>query len=98
MLWRLIDMGCRPPVREVPVEEVEAPPVNLDLAIDIDRLLGELAAIHPRRSTVVEMKCFLGLTDQEAAEVLGMPLHTFEHMWRHARWWLRDRMEANATT
>jgi DNA-directed RNA polymerase specialized sigma24 family protein len=94
----MIDMGCRKPVVYVPVGELEAPPVNLELAIDIDRLLDELAATHPRWCTVVEMKCFLGLTDQEAAEVLGMRLHSLQHIWRHARWWLRERMEGNART
>jgi DNA-directed RNA polymerase specialized sigma24 family protein len=98
MRWRLIDMGCRKPVTYVPVEELEAPAVNLELALEIDRLLDELAAAHPGWCTVVEMKCFLGFTDQEAAEVLGMPLRTLQHMWRHARWWLRERMEGNATT
>jgi hypothetical protein len=45
--WRPINMGCRKPVTYVPVEELEAPSVNLELAIDIDRLLDELAATHP---------------------------------------------------
>jgi DNA-directed RNA polymerase specialized sigma24 family protein len=96
--WRLINMGCRKPLTYVPVEELEALPVNLELAIDIDRLLDELAATHPGWCTVVQMKCFLGLTDQEAAKVLGIRRHTLQHMWRHARWWLRERMEGNATT
>lgn len=100
MRLRLSDKGCRTPVPYVPVEKLESPPVDLELAIDIDldRLLDELTAIHPGWCTVVEMKCFLGLTDQEAAEVLGMRLHTLQHMWRNARGWLRERMEANATT
>jgi DNA-directed RNA polymerase specialized sigma24 family protein len=95
---RLIDMGSRMPVPYVPVEELASPSLNLELAIDIDRLLDELAVAHPRWCTVVETKCFLGLTDQEAAEVLGMPVRTLQHMWRSARGWLRERMEANATT
>jgi DNA-directed RNA polymerase specialized sigma24 family protein len=96
--WRLINMGCRKPVTYVPVEELEAPAVNLELAIEIDRLLDELAATHPGWCTEVQMKCFLGITDQEAAEVLGMPLRTLQRMWHDARNWLRERMEANATT
>ena len=96
--WRLINMGCRKPVTYVPVEELEAPAVNLELAIEIDRLLDELAATHPGWYTVVQMKCLLGITDQEAAEVLGMPLRTLQRMWHDARNWLRERMEANATT
>lgn len=96
--WRLIDMRCRKPVRYLPVEELEAPAVNVERAIEIDRLLDELAATHPGWCTVVQVKCFLGLTDQEAAEVLGMPLGTLQRMWHDARNWLHKRMEANATT
>jgi ECF sigma factor len=96
--WRLIDFDCRTPVRDVPVEEVESPPLNLDVAVDADRLLAELAATHPRWCTVVETKCFSGLTDHEAVEVLGMPLYTLQQMWGDAQKWLRQRMEANATT
>ena len=98
MRWRLIDFDCRTPVRDVPVGELEATPVNLDLAIDVDRLLDELAATHPRWCAVVKLKYFLGFSDHEAAEVLGMPLYTLQHTWRDARKWLRQRMEVNAAT
>jgi hypothetical protein len=98
MRRRLIDKGCLSLVPYVPVEELKASLVNLELAINIDRLLNELAAIHPRWCTAVEMKCFLGLTDQEVTDVPGMRLHTLEHMWHDARQWLCKRMEANATT
>ena len=50
---RLIDMECRIPFRYVPVEDLESPPINLQPAIDIDRLLDELAALHPGWCTVV---------------------------------------------
>ena len=72
--------------------------MNLELAIDMNRLLDELAATHPRWCAMVEMKCFSGLTDQEAAQVLGIPLRTVQHMWRGARSWLYQRLEPNATT
>lgn len=98
-MWlRLIDKGCRTPVPYVPVEKLASPSLNLQLAIDIDRLLDELAAIHPGWCTVVEMKCFLGLTDQEAAEALAKPCCKVPKIWHNAVWWLRERMEANATT
>jgi DNA-directed RNA polymerase specialized sigma24 family protein len=34
------------------------------------------------------LKYFLGLTDEEAAEVLGIKLRTMQRMWRDARQWL----------
>jgi len=98
MRWRLTDMGCRTPVRGVPLEEVPSPSFDLDVAIDINRLLDELATTDPQWCAVVKLKCFLGFTDQEAAEELGVPCCKVRKIWRNARWWLRQRMEANATT
>lgn len=100
MRWRLIDEGRRRNGREyVPVDGLDslfrARFVNLDLAMDVDRLLDGLAATHPDWCMVVEVKCFLGLSDQQAAEALGMPLRTLQRMWRDARKWLFELMEGN---
>jgi len=102
MRWRLIDEGRRRNGREyVPVDGLgsllRARSVNLDLAMEVDRLLDELATAHPDWCKVVEVKCFLGLTDQQAAEALGMPLRTLQRMWRDARKWLFRRMEGNGS-
>jgi RNA polymerase sigma factor (TIGR02999 family) len=67
--------------------------VKLDFALTIDRLLTDLAQSKPEWSNLVEMKYFLGLTDEEAAEVLGMKLRTVQRMWRDARQWLFERAE-----
>jgi len=42
-----------------------------------------------------KFKYFLGLTDQEAAEALGMKLRTLQRTWLDARRWLFARMESN---
>jgi RNA polymerase sigma factor (TIGR02999 family) len=67
--------------------------VKLDFALTIDRLLTDLAQSKPDWSNLVEMKYFLGLTDEEAAEILGMKLRTVQRMWRDARQWLFERAE-----
>jgi len=66
---------------------------KLDLAIEVDRLLDELSETKPEWSTLVEMKFFLGLTDEEAAEALGVKLRTMQRTWSDARRWLYTRME-----
>jgi DNA-directed RNA polymerase specialized sigma24 family protein len=45
---------------------------------------------------VVEMKYFLGLTDEEAADALGMPQRTMQRMWRNARHWLFARTDRSS--
>jgi RNA polymerase sigma factor (TIGR02999 family) len=66
---------------------------KVDLAITVDRLLDELAETKPEWSTLVEMKFFLGLTDEETAEAMGLKLHTMQRRWRDARKWLYTRIE-----
>src|SRR5580658_4840040 len=72
---------------------------KIDLAITVDRLLDELTETKPEWSMLVEMKFFLGLTDEEAAEAMGVKLRTMQRTWSDARRWLFTRMETgNAQT
>ena len=66
---------------------------KVDLAVSVDQLLDELASTKPEWCTLVEVKYFLGLTDEEAAETLGLKLRTMQRMWRDARQWLFEHME-----
>ena len=68
---------------------------NLEVAIAIDALLEEMAAEFPQRCSVVEMKFFLGMTDEEAADSLGLTLHTLQREWYRARRWLFDRLSVS---
>jgi len=65
--------------------------IKLELAIAIDELLDGLAATKPEWCELVELKYFLGLTDEEAAETLGMRLRTMQRMWSEARQWLFEQ-------
>jgi len=88
----------RPDVEFIALEGVEnlfpADRDNVDLAVTIDRLLNQLGEAHPDWCTLVELKYFLGLTDDEAAEMLGVKLRSMQRMWRDARQWLFERMES----
>jgi len=75
---------------------VKTDSAKLDLAVTIDRLLNELAEIKPDWCMLVEVKYFLGLTDEEAAETLGLKLRSMQRMWRDARQWLFERMESGS--
>ena len=67
---------------------------KLHLALTLDSLLEEMSAVHPEWCSVVELKFFLGLTDEEAADALGLKLRTLQRMWLEARRWLFSRMES----
>jgi RNA polymerase sigma factor (TIGR02999 family) len=66
---------------------------KIDLAITVGRLLDQLAATKPEWCSLVELKYFLGLTDEEAADVLGVKLRSMQRMWRDARQWLFEHMD-----
>ena len=87
----------RPQAQFVALEELAdvlpADSVKIDMAIAVDGLLDELSETNPEWSMLVEMKFFLGLTDDEAAEALGVKLRTMQRAWSDARRWLYTRME-----
>jgi len=66
--------------------------VKLDLAINIDRLLTQMAEVKPEWCTLVEVKYFLGLNDEEAAATLGIKMRTMQRMWHEARQWLFEHI------
>ena len=77
---------------------------QLEEAIAIDRLLDQLQTCHPEWCSIVELKYFMGLTDEETAEVLGLRLRTMQRQFGDARRWLFERLnpspcetKANAT-
>ena len=71
---------------------VESPPI-LDL-LDLDAALVALAADHPDRAQVVELRFFGGLTAAECAAVLDVTERTVERRWRFARAWLYRRLSS----
>ena len=63
-----------------------------ELVIAVDELLNQLEKASPTQRSVVEVKFFLGLTDQEGAVALNLTVHTFQREWSRARRWLFDRL------
>lgn len=61
--------------------------------LDLDTALEELAALDGRKTSVVEMKFFGGMTTEETAEVLGVSVATIERDWAMARAWLVARLQ-----
>jgi len=95
----LIDIGRqRANHVSLPLEEfgelLRASSAKIDLAMTVDRLLDELEKTNPEWCKLVEVKYFLGLTDEEAADALGLKLRTMQRMWSDSRQWLFERVES----
>ena len=65
--------------------------------IALDDALKNLAEMDPRKSQIVEMKFFGGLTTEEVAEVLKVTPRTIEREWRKAKAWLNRAISKGAT-
>lgn len=74
-------------------------PLDLDAALDIspgrsrelialDDALNTLAKVDARKTRVVELRFFGGLSVEETAEVLGVSCDTVMRDWKTARAWL----------
>jgi len=56
--------------------------------VALDDALEQLAKVHPRKSEVVELRYFGGLSLEETAETLGVSIDTVKRDWRFAKLWL----------
>ena len=68
------------------------PGPNVEL-LELDRALDALAAVDPRKSRVVELRYFGGLTVEETASVLEVSPDTVKRDWRLAKLWLLNALE-----
>jgi RNA polymerase sigma factor (TIGR02999 family) len=60
--------------------------------IRLDQILSALARVDPEGARVVELRYFMGMNLQQAAESLNVSVSTVQRQWRTARAWLHSRM------
>jgi RNA polymerase sigma factor (TIGR02999 family) len=65
--------------------------------VSLDEALTALASIDERKSKVVELRFFGGLSVEETAEVLRVSLDTVKRDWRLAKVWLLKELSAEKT-
>ena len=58
----------------------------------LDQALEELARLDHRQGTIVELRYFGGLSEDEVAAVLGLSRATVTRQWKGARAWLFRRL------
>lgn len=80
--------------RQVSIDEAAA--MSLERAaelIALEEALDELAQLDQRKSQVVELRYFGGLSLEETAEALDISLMTVRRDWRAAKAWLYRRLK-----
>ena len=83
--------------RRVNVDEivlaVADPPDDL---VALDEALVALAAEHPAKAQLVNLRYFGGLTHAESAQALGISVSTADRHWAYARAWLYRHMSSQS--
>lgn len=70
--------------------------VEGDALLELDDALAALRAFDPKLAELVELRAFTGLTETEAASVLGRSERSVRRDWRAARLWLLSRIRGSA--
>jgi RNA polymerase sigma factor (TIGR02999 family) len=76
-----------------PVTDLE---LRLDDVLALDAALDRLDAVNARLRRVVELRFFVGLPEQEIADILGVSPRTVERDWIKARLFLHRELNADA--
>lgn len=81
-------------VQRVPLDDAMAitPEPELDV-LAVDRALEAFAKIDLRKSHIVELRFFGGLSVEETADVLGISVETVKRDWRVAKLWLSRELQ-----
>ena len=83
-------------LRQVPMDEaIEIPEAgNIDY-LALNDALDRLAKTDERKSQIVELRYFGGLTNEEIAEVLKVSPDTVMRDWRFAKAWLQSELNGD---
>jgi RNA polymerase sigma factor (TIGR02999 family) len=76
------------------LDELEiAAPEEEEEMLDLNDALEQFARFDPRKAELVKLRYFVGLTTQEAAEILGISVPTADRWWSYSRAWLLQEIE-----
>ena len=76
--------------------DVASPQPGVDV-LALSEALDKLEARDPRKAALVKLRYFAGLTNQEAADALGISSATADNDWAYAKSWLKLQLSPDAT-
>ena len=73
-------------------QELAAPAEDEQL-LAVHEVLNNLAKTHPGQAEVVKLRYFVGMTNEETAEALGVSVATVKNYWTFARTWIFNEIK-----
>jgi RNA polymerase sigma factor (TIGR02999 family) len=78
----------------VELDQIAAPEASAEL-LALDDALTQLSASDPKLADLVKLRYFAGMSNQEAADCLGISTRTADNHWAYAKAWLLREIEAD---
>jgi RNA polymerase sigma factor (TIGR02999 family) len=81
--------------QRIDIRDVElATPMEEDQMLEVSDALDKLAAQNQLEADLVKLRYFVGMTNTQAADALGITEGRAKHYWLHARAWLFNEITA----
>lgn len=91
--------GKRNAAARVPLEEdLILTGQRAALVVSLDDALTEMERRDPEKARILEQRYFGGLTAEESAELLGVPVHRVNRQMRLAQAWLRREIQPSLSS
>lgn len=80
--------------QRVEVGDVEiAAPADEEKLLALNEALDQLERIDPPKAEVVKLRFFVGLSERETAQLLGVSERSIQRRWAYAQAWLFERID-----
>jgi len=80
--------------RRIDLDQVDVAAASDDeTLLAVSEALDKLASHDPQGAELIRLRFFVGLSNAEAGELLGLPERTAKRAWAYARAWLYDELK-----
>jgi RNA polymerase sigma factor (TIGR02999 family) len=83
--------------QRVDLDDASVATANDDQVLAVNDALEKFAKLDPQKAELVKLRYFVGLTSDQAAEVIGISKATATRYWAFARGWLYEEIRSQQT-
>lgn len=81
-------------LERIPLEDFElVSPLPDEQLLNVNDALERFSQQHPLQAQVVKLRYFVGLTNEEIAQLLGISVSTVKNYWNFSRAWLFNEVD-----